>query len=388
MGGGLLGCRKGGEGLIITPSVFDASTKEASFEGSGDGTEEGERVRGVLFPLVFEWERKEGGNEAAPFALPLDVCIETITSLLDRLLLASATPLLVEKTGEQDGERGGKEGGKEVEKAVELSPNAFLTPEMLLRKHKEAAWEVVVACVAALVVKDDDGAERGQGGGKEEGGGVPRHRNDFSDHYLFSKSDHTAPASSPSSSVTPLEPPHDQAKKRKSVHDRFTDLLNSTVPPPPPSRPSSLSSTPASPPSVSSMGEGGKEGGKEEGKEEADSSLLFTTLKNRRCLERGNDLLRKLWVVVVEACADVHLGAKARVFARGLGLHFLLVMATHTETIARGEGGGMEVEGAVPETEEVRVFGGDGGEKGEHKDYFQQLNSPSFVLSLLPSLQA
>lgn len=176
MGGGLLGCRKGGEGLIITPSVLDASTKEASFKGGGGGMEEGEHVREVLFPVVFDWKRKEGGKEAAPFALPLDVCIETITSLLDRLLVASARPLLVETLGGQDGEKEKKEGREEEKKFLELSPKAFLTPEMLLRKHKEAAWEVVVACVAALVVKDDDGAEGGKEGGKEKGGGVLRHR--------------------------------------------------------------------------------------------------------------------------------------------------------------------------------------------------------------------
>ena len=155
MGGGLLGCRKGGEGLIIPPSVFDASTREASFEGE-DGAEEGQQVRGVIFPLVFEWERaKEGGREAAPFALPLDVCIETITSLLDRLLLASAAPLLTK--GEEAEEGGKEEGRKGGEKPVTLSSTTFLTPELLLRKHKDAAWEVVVACVAALVVKDDEG---------------------------------------------------------------------------------------------------------------------------------------------------------------------------------------------------------------------------------------
>ena len=81
--------------------------------------------------------------------------------------------------------------------------------------------------------------------------------------------------------------------------------------------------------------------------------------------------MRKLWGVVVGACADVHLGGKARAFARGLGLHFLLGMATHTEGIGRGveEGGGgeggREVEGvgAVPETEEVS-FGNGGGREG------------------------
>ena len=104
----------------------------------------------------------------------------------------------------------------------------------------------------------------------------------------------------------------------------------------------------------------------------ADPVLLFTTLKSRRCLERGNDLLRKLWGVVVGACADVHLGGKARAFARGLGLHFLLVMATHTERIGNDgeeggvEGGGMEVEGAaVPKTEEVSLWRGrEGGREG------------------------
>ena len=167
MGGGLLGCRKGGEGLIISPSVFDASTKEASFEGE-DGMEEGQQVRGVLFPLVFEWERKEGGREAAPFALPLDVCIETISSLLDRLLLASAAPLLTKKKGEEEG---GKEGGRKGgEKPLTLSSTMFLTPELLLRKHKDAAWEVVVACVAALVVKDEDEGESKKREGGKEGG--------------------------------------------------------------------------------------------------------------------------------------------------------------------------------------------------------------------------
>ena len=40
------------------------------------------------------------------------------------------------------------------------------------------------------------------------------------------------------------------------------------------------------------------------------------------------------------ACADVHLGKKARPFTKSLGIHFLLVMGTHTHTLSTDEEGG------------------------------------------------
>lgn len=89
-------------------------------------------------------------------------------------------------------------------------------------------------------------------------------------------------------------------------------------------------------------------------------------------------------MVVVGACGDSHLGATARVFARGLGMHFLLVMGTHTEKIARAEGGGMEVEGAVPETEEVRI-GGKGRIGRRKEESIRILFTKTHFLSFSPS---
>lgn len=152
MGGGLLETQNG-EGLIVPPSIFDVSTNEASF-----GNEEDGHMQEVLLPLLFDWNKKEGEKEAPPFALPLDRCICTITSLLDRLLLPSSPPKL--NFDEESETRIANEidGGNEMS----LVSTNFLSSDVLLQKHKDAAWKVIVACVAALIVEDGErgGPER------------------------------------------------------------------------------------------------------------------------------------------------------------------------------------------------------------------------------------
>lgn len=118
--------------------------------------------------------------------------------------------------------------------------------------------------------------------------------------------------------------------RKRTVQDRFAELLHSSLPPPPLFRPPSSNSP--------STEEGKKEDGTVNDGKTVDTSLLFSTIKTRRCLEKGNKLLRQLLSVVVSACADVHLGAQARKLARGLGIHFLLVMATHTEKLKKAVG--------------------------------------------------
>lgn len=147
MGGGLLETQNGEEGLIVPPSIFDASTNEASF-----GNEEDGHMQEVLLPLLFDWNKKEGEKEAPPFALPLDRCIGTITSLLDRLLLTSSPPKL--KFDEESETRIANDidGGNEMS----LVSTNFLSSDVLLQKNKDAAWKVIVACVAALIVEDGE----------------------------------------------------------------------------------------------------------------------------------------------------------------------------------------------------------------------------------------